>query len=171
MDFIINRYANVLSQDEYNTLKMIVKNLKWEYSGQSIEGSSGNKFWFSDLSGNPFFTDFFLERLQELTKNKYILDKVYANGQTLGQDGGWHTDSDFDNRYTFLYYYNDCMDISLIGDTYFKDDDDIPLAVSPVPNSAILFNHTIPHYGAAPKQAYNDLRVTIAFKLTELSTT
>jgi hypothetical protein len=46
-----------------------------------------------------------------------------------------------------------------------------PVAITPIPNSAVLFHHQYKHKGMAPRKGYNDLRVTIAFKLTEILTT
>jgi hypothetical protein len=118
---------------------------------------------------HPFFIEWLLE-IERLSNKKFKIDRLYANGQTLGQDGGWHVDSQLDSGYTFLYYLNDYDDVSLIGETYFMVDGE-PVAITPIPNSAVLFHHQYKHKGMAPRKGYNDLRVTIAFKLTELPTT
>jgi hypothetical protein len=69
-----------------------------------------------------------------------------------------------------LYYFNDVSELTLVGETYFMVDGE-PIAVTPIPNSAILFPHKFVHKGMAPRKGFNDLRVTIAIKLTEIKTT
>jgi hypothetical protein len=166
---MIHRYFDFLTQQKYNQLIKIVENLLWIYSGHSTNDTNSNRFWYSELMGHPFFTEW-LSEIERLSNKKFKIDRLYANGQTLGQDGSWHADSQFDSGYTFLYYLNDYDDVSLIGETYFMVDGE-PVAITPIPNSAVLFHHQYKHKGMAPRKGYNDLRVTIAFKLTELPTT
>jgi len=166
---MIERYFDFLTQEKYNQLIKIVEKLQWEYAGYSTTESNSNRFWYSELMEHPFFTEW-LSEIERLSNKKFKIDRLYANGQTLGQDGSWHADSEEDSGYTFLYYFNDGDDISLIGETYFMVEGE-PIAVTPIPNSAIIFPHKFVHKGMAPRKGYNDLRVTIAFKLTELPTT
>jgi hypothetical protein len=167
---MIERYFDFLTQEKYNQLTKIVEKLKWSYEGFSTPDKNSNRFWYCELMGHPFFTDW-LEEIQKLTNKKFKIDRLYANGQTLGQDGSWHVDSnDNENGYTFLYYFNDYDDVSLIGETYFVVDGE-PVGITPIPNSAVLFHHKYKHKGMAPRKGYNDLRVTIAFKLTEITNT
>lgn len=167
---MIERYFDFLTQEKYNQLVKIVENLQWVYSGYSTKDVTANRFWYSELMEHPFFVEW-LSEIEKLSNKKFKIDRLYANGQTLGQDGSWHVDS-FNNDvgYTFLYYFNDTDDISLVGETYFMVDGE-PIAVTPIPNSAVLFEHKYKHKGMAPRKGYNNLRVTIAFKLTELPTT
>lgn len=166
---MIQRYFDFLSQEKYNELTKIVEKLLWNYSGYSTAESNSNKFWYSELMGHPFFIEWVFE-IEKLINKKFTIDRMYANGQTLGQDGSWHTDSDKDSGYTFLYYFNDVTDITTIGETYFMVDGE-PIAVTPIPNSAILFPHKFVHKGMAPRKGFNGLRVTIAIKLIEITTT
>jgi len=166
---MIQRYFDFLSQEKYNQLKLIVDDLQWRYAGFSTPNTNSNRFWYSELMGHPFFVAW-LDEIERVTNKKFTIDRLYANGQTLGQDGSWHTDSEEGDGYTFLYYFNDADDISLIGETYFMVEGE-PIGLTPIPNSAIIFPHKFVHKGMAPRKGYNDLRVTIAFKLTEIQTT
>jgi hypothetical protein len=166
---MIERYFDFLTQEKYNQLTKIVEKLQWNYAGYSTNESNSNKFWYSELMNHPFFMEWLFE-IEKISNKKFKINRLYANGQTLGQDGSWHVDSEFDNNYTFLYYFNDSDDISLIGETYFIVDGE-PLGVTPIPNSAVLFHHKYKHKGMAPRKGYNDLRVTIAIKLTEITNT
>jgi hypothetical protein len=166
---MIHRYFDFLSQEKYNQLTKLIDEFRWTYAGFSTTNTNANRFWYCELMGHPFFTDW-LEEIQKLTNKKFKIDRLYANGQTLGQDGSWHNDSFEETGYTFLYYFNDTQDISTIGETYFMVDGE-PIAVSPTPNSAIIFPHKFLHKGMAPRKEYNTLRVTIAIKLTEITNT
>jgi hypothetical protein len=167
---MIQRYFDFLTQEKYNQLTKIVEKLQWNYAGFSTNESNANKFWYSELMGHTFFTEW-LSEIEKLSNKKFKIDRLYANGQTLGQDGSWHFDS-YNNEtgYTFLYYFNDFDDVSSIGETYFMVDGE-PVAITPIPNSAVLFHHKYKHKGMAPRKGYNDLRVTIAIKLTEITNT
>ena len=167
---MIQRYFDFLTQAKYDELIDIVQKLQWNYGGFSTRDTTANRFWYSELYGNPFFMEWVSE-IEWLSNKKFKIDRLYANGQTLGQDGSWHVDSrDNDAGYTFLYYVNDFNDVSLIGETYFMVDGE-PVAITPITNSAVLFHHRYEHKGMAPRKGFNDLRVTIAFKLTEIQTT
>jgi hypothetical protein len=167
---MIQRYFDFLTQEKYNQLIKIVEKLQWSYEGFSTYDKNSNRFWYSELMGHPFFTEW-LNEIEKVTNKKFKIDRLYANGQTLGQDGSWHVDShNTETGYTFLYYLNDYDDVSLIGETYFMVDGE-PVGITPIPNSAVLFKHQYKHKGMAPRKGFNDLRVTIAFKLTELPTT
>ena len=167
---MVIRYNHIFTSDEYRKLIELIKEFKWIYGGTSTTDSEASKFWYSELMGHPFFVDW-LDKIQKVTNKKFTINRLYANGQTLGQDGSWHVDShDTETGYTFLYYLNDYDDVSLIGETYFMVDGE-PVGITPIPNSAIIFPHNFKHKGMAPRKGFNDLRVTIAFKLTEIKTT
>lgn len=167
---MVFRYNDVLTPKEYKELLELIREFKWIYGGTSTIDSDASKFWYSELIDNAFFNGFFFNKIKEVTGKNFILKRVYANGQTWGQDGDWHRDSAESNGYTFLYYSNYSDDVSIIGETYF-DVNDEQLAVSPTPNSGILFHHSLLHKGMAPKRRFNDMRVTIALKLEEIPNT
>lgn len=166
---MIQRYFDFLSQEKYNQLSKLIDEFIWTYSASSTLDTYSNRFWYSELMDIPFFMEW-LHKIEDLTSKKFKISRLYANGQTLGQDGSWHSDSNNELGYTFLYYFNDSSDISLIGETYFMVDGE-PIAVTPIPNSAILFPHKFIHKGMSPRKGFNGLRVTIAIKLTEITTT
>lgn len=165
------QYFDILSDNEYNFCKKIIDNSKWRY-GHSSNGINGigNKFWKIDgLHNESFFIDVFVPKIEKLTGNIFKIQRIYANGHTFGQGGDWHTDSIGENDWTFLYYFNK-GDSSLIGETYFKDNNDtITNICVPTFNSGIFFRANIQHKGTPPKLEFNDLRITIAFKLTMIN--
>jgi hypothetical protein len=162
-----NQYFNILSKEEYSICKNIIDNSYWEYGHKSTPDSN-KKFWkIKKLQDQCFFNDLFMQKIKKLTNENLEVHRIYANGHSFGQDGEWHTDSDNDNDWTFIYYFNE-GDEKLIGGTYFRDENDnITDIASPIFNSGIFFKANIPHKGTSPLLEFNDLRITIAFKLSK----
>jgi len=162
------QYYNILLSEEYNICKKIIDNSFWKY-GQTSNLTSLHKFWMlPELEKHNFFSETFLYKIEELTNLKFKIHRIYANGQSLGQEGEWHKDSLDKDDYTFLYYFND-GDCDLIGNTDFADENDILIdSCKPVFNSGILFKSNINHRGSSQNINFNDLRITIAFKLKKI---
>jgi len=160
-----SQYFNILSEQEYSICKEIIDNSLWKY-GHLSRPTSSHKFWMiPSLTSYPFFNSIFIKKIEELTSNQFEIIRIYANGHTFGQEGDWHVDSKLENAWTFLYYFNK-GDSSTIGETYFKDEqDNITDIAKPTHNSGILFKSDLYHKGSSPKITFNDLRITIAFKL------
>ena len=162
---MIQKFNNFLNEQEYDKLSDILKNkIKWCYEGvTSIDND--DKIWYADLLQESYVTNTLFEKLKNLLNKDLSLIRVYANGQTFGLDGHWHQDSlPNHNEYTFLYYYTNHDDPSIIGETYFKRDNNYSCEL-PIPNSAVLFNGDVWHKGMGPKKEFKGLRITIAFKL------
>ena len=158
----IDQYFNFLDVSEFSRIS-IQKSEKWKYGGHSVPG--GNKFWYLDLMDDPFYSKYLKEKIERTVNAQLILDRVYANGQTFGQDGQFHQDSTEPKSYTFLLYTNliDCEIDSWGGETQFR----LPKflrSYQPIPNSAIFFNSNLWHRGLGPSRHVNDMRITIAWK-------
>jgi Rps23 Pro-64 3,4-dihydroxylase Tpa1-like proline 4-hydroxylase len=168
----VNRFMNFMTINEYNKVKCIVENEQWTAKGSSGPSAHNNiKFLYMDLSKYDLFTSYFLGKIRNLTGKNFILDRVYANGQWYGSDGSWHQDSAVPNTWTFLYYMNDIDEGDLDaygGCTEFREDDITIKGFKPLSNSAIIFNSNLFHRGMSPSRFCADMRVTIAWKLTEI---
>ena len=105
-----------------------------------------------------------------LLKRDYEIDLAYANGQTYGQSGEIHTDSDRPGDKTVLYYCNRHWQPDWQGETmfYVPDRTEIIRAVLPKPGRLVIFDANVPHAGRDPSRACPVMRVTIAFKLRAL---
>lgn len=157
------QYFDILSENEYLKCKEIIDNSLWKY-GQVSSPNSPHKFWMlENLHANSFFHNIFMEKIENLTNNKFEISRIYANGNTFAQEGDWHVDSYLDDAWTFLYYFNK-GDVSTIGETYFKHNNVMDVA-KPIFNSGVFFKSDIEHKGCSPKINFTDLRITIAFKL------
>ena len=93
--------------------------------------------------------------------------QVYANGQTYGQDGGFHIDDDRDGHYTFILYLSDIRpeNVNTIGGyTEFKFKNGVH-AIEPILNRGVFFDSKLLHRGLAPSRGSNILRISVAFKI------
>jgi hypothetical protein len=122
-----------------------------------------------ELQNETIFNTNVFERIIQTTSKHFELLRVYANGQTFGQDGDFHTDcscmnNDTCNHWTFLIYTS-----SIPGNTEFKIETEGSEGMSVIPfeNNAVLFKSNIVHRGLAPFDK-SGLRVTIAFKLRQI---
>jgi hypothetical protein len=158
-----------LTPQELKKVSDIIHKVGWEYKGRSSDTST--RFWFADLSKYSLLTDEIFEKIQINLKKKFKLHRVYANGQTYGQDGTFHIDDNRDNIYTFIIYLSDISptNVDIIGGfTQFKINNSI-VNVEPYMNRCIFFKSNIVHRGLAPSRMTDLLRVSIAFKLIDIT--
>lgn len=155
-----NFLEKVTQVDYYNKF---INTSGWAYTGYSVDPNL--RFWYLPLNNQPFFTNFMLDHIQKITNKKFLLNTVYANGQTHGQCGVTHIDSKLPNAYTFLYYLNPEWYPAWGGSTVLVKENKESQSCPFVPNRAILFRSDIPHFGSDPSSLYRGLRITIAFKL------
>lgn len=158
------KYNNVFaSQSELLEIYKILTSPNWEFTGKSISGS--NKiFWYMNLKDSEFFNNYFVEAVEKLTRKKFSVISIYANGQTYGLDSDFHVDTMKENAYTFLYYANTEWYKHWGGETVFDMGDKLEY-VYPLPNSAVFFQSNIYHYAKSPSRDCPLLRTTIALKL------
>jgi hypothetical protein len=160
------QYYNILSDDEFEYIQTLVKQPKWFYGRKSIkDDTNAIKFWQMNLNKDEFLKNKFLSKIEELSGFKFNIKQIVANGQTFGQDGSWHYDSHDYNDWTFVFYTNVIDNISLVGETLFKDENEEIYSVKPIPNSGVIFKSSTLHKGCSPKVEFNDMRITIAYKL------
>lgn len=167
----IEKYEDILSDMEYRHLEFLLENVvRWDLSGTSKKNDEVSnhvpQFWFANLLDIDFFSEKMFMKIKKSIGHNYQLNRVYANGQTFGQDGDWHQDCSDGTEYTFLYYFTKSDDLSLIGETYFKIDEEYQCII-PKPNTGIFFNGSLLHKGMSPKRNFMNMRITIAFKMTK----
>ncbi|KAA6429071.1 MAG: hypothetical protein FRX49_01181 [Trebouxia sp. A1-2] len=160
-------YSNILNFGELQYCQHLFANGAWKMTNWSGSKPTEKRFWFMDLQEDPMFTDTIFQRLRQLTGKDLELRNVYANGQTFGHDGDFHTDGQDASHWTFLIYTSEITDG---GFTLFR----IPgtkllSAVEPVRNTGVLFHAKLVHRGLAPSRECDAMRVSIAYKLRERS--
>lgn len=158
-------YHNVIPESHFYDEYMILRTgAGWRFIGNSNPGNDNIPFWYYDLSEKSFYTNFLFNRIQDITEQKYELEKVYANGQTYGLCGDVHIDSPNERAKTILIYMNPVWDVRWGGNTVLIHDNKSYTNI-PEPNTAISFNSNIPHYGSEPTRHCKELRITVAYKL------
>lgn len=174
-----NEFVNVLSREEFINVRRFIEGPGWQFGqysfnkpkdpDMSTEIVNRYPFWIMDLSNEPFFNTVLLKRIEEITFRKFKLIKVYANGQTYGQDGSWHYDSRAPNTWTFLLYMSDLDTMSEnAGETMFISKTESLTVVANMKNKGVLFPSSVVHRGMGPARNYSSLRVTVAWKLEEV---
>tara|TARA_R100000005_G_C4992671_1_gene199848 strand:+ start:674 stop:1171 length:498 start_codon:yes stop_codon:yes gene_type:complete len=154
---------NVFQPEHWDYIDNKLSQDNWGFGQTSIVGE-GYPFWIMYLKDDPFFTEILPEVIWQECGKRFAVDDVYANGQTFGLGGDFHQDH---SDYTFLIYANSEWDVLWGGRTLFKEglEDNNPLAITPLPRSAVLFNSKIYHYAESPTRECTTLRKTIAYKL------
>jgi len=156
------KYPGFLNQDEYDACVDILKETDgWDKSGTSL-GTMGKNFSNKSLNGHDIFANQILNKIRKRTGDDFVLKRVYANGQDIGEDGEFHQDDTDPDAWTFLLYMNTIEDG---GETEFQvGDDKTILRQKAILNTGILFKADILHRGLGPKSG-TETRITVAWKL------
>ena len=158
-------YRNILNLGELLYCQQLFDNGAWKMTNWSGSKPTERRFWYMDLQDDPMFSDTIFEKLKHITGKNFELRNVYANGQTFGYDGDFHTDGTEDSNWTFLIYASEVTDGGL---TVFRiHGQELLSAVEPNKNTGVLFKANLVHRGMAPSRDCDALRVTVAYKLRE----
>lgn len=163
---MIKKYFNLFENAEIDEIWKYLNSPNWEFWHKSNTNDT-NYFWHMNLEDHSFFTKDLFSKIKNHIGKNFSIDRVYANGQTFGLDGSFHTDSLDPNAYTFLYYPMRQWNVDWNGETIIIDPNDSVNYCIPIPNSAVCFPANWIHYGRSPSKKFVDLRVTIAYKLTK----
>lgn len=149
----------------------VLNNGKWEFGHKSNQSKAGIPFWAMNLDENILFNKTILRIIESKTGKKYVLNRVYANGQTYGQNGSFHIDNDDPNTMTFCLYV--CPEIHspteiVEGGLEFKLKelpDYMTLSIQSCHNRGVLFPSNYTHRGMSFGRFVEKLRCCIAWKL------
>jgi hypothetical protein len=164
-------FDNFLNQDELTMATSIISKNKWMW-GHVSNNEFGTPFWNMALNECDFFSKELKNVIEKHFNKKFNLKRVYANGQTFGQDGDYHPDDTSDNTYTFCLYLTDIKkkftDVAG-GYLYFK----LPgykynICFEPLFNRGIFFPSNYFHKSCAFNRYVMDLRICVAWKLEEV---
>lgn len=172
-------YDNFLTLEELEKCQEVVSRPAWKYGQYSQASPISTPFWMMTLTDDVFFNTYLLSKIEARTNKKFTIIRVYANGQTFGQDGTYHQDDVSDDTYTFCVYINKNITHETIdnigGEFIFK----IPITteklksehafsriiVEPIYNRGIIFPSYFFHKGLAFNRYNKGLRISIAWKL------
>jgi hypothetical protein len=165
---LYERFYDILTKEQHELCTKELETPTWVPAGGSQNEPNSIVFWYKELIDNVFFNEVFLRRIEFLTKKKFVIDRLYANGQSHGQPGSLHIDSENEQSWTFLYYANPHWNINWGGSTiFYKNEKEYDQALF-IPNTGIIFKSNILHAGLEPTKSFNYVRMTVAFKLTEI---
>ena len=174
---------NFFTKEIHQKISQLMDRPKWWLRG----GDRENRFWhMDDLQLEDYFSHYLFEIIQNKFEINTKIKRIYANGQTAGQNGTPHIDFSDDSSITFIYYPNlkwkfawgghltfldiryDSTDTSKIRkklneSIYFPTN--TTNSVSYVPNRGILFPSNIWHYAQPPNRTFTGLRTSLAYKL------
>ena len=166
-----------LTPEELQTCADAVKRPLWSFGQISQTSPVSTPFWMMTLTDDPFFSTHLKSKIETAANRKFSVQRIYANGQTFGQDGTFHQDDKTDDSYTFCIYTNKQITAETAddigGEFVFKipnhppnDDDPFSrIAVLPLYNRGILFPGAYFHKGLAFNRYCKGLRISSAWKL------
>ena len=164
---MLRAYDNFITNMEQSYIDGICNSGKWEWGHFSTD-SNAIKFWkISNLESDPFFSNHLMKRIEDVTGDKFEIERIYMNGHTACSQGNPHLDSNVDNGRTFLVYCNNTWVPEHGGYTTFIIDNEV-ITNYGYPRSALYFKNNVPHFATPISRAFNDLRVTLAFKLYKI---
>jgi hypothetical protein len=167
---------NFLENEELQTALNISKQLQWSFGHKSNhKDSHETPFWSCSLNDKTFFTDNVLKIIKKTFNKNFEINRVYANGQTFGQDGDYHIDDESEDCYTFVLYLHEIneVDVELAGGhIYFKLPNlQYKICYEPLLNRGILFPSSYIHRACSFSRYIMHLRTCAAFKLKEIKNT
>ena len=166
-------FDNFLESEELNNALDIIKSNTWIWGHQSDNTNYGSTpFWSMQLNDNDYFSGYLKNIIEKHFSKKFKLNRVYANGQTFGQDGSYHTDALTPNTYTFVLYLTNIekkyVDTAG-GYIFFKlPDKNYKICFEPLFNRGIFFPSNYLHKANSYNRYVMDLRICVAWKLEEI---
>ena len=163
-----------LTKDELDNCTYIIETMKWDFGHGSNSFTSDTDviYWNRDLIDNEYLSIYILKIIEKSFSKKFKINRLYANGQSFGQNGSFHFDDLTPNCYTFCLYLTDIakeyIDIAE-GYLYFSLPEHLhKICYEPKYNRGILFPSHYIHKANAFSRYIFDLRVVIAWKLEEI---
>ena len=172
----INIFDEFLTPDELEKCAETTSRPEWSFGQISRSSPIATPFWMMVLTSDAFFNTQLLSKIERAANKKFTVERIYANGQTFGQDGTYHQDGYADDSYTFCIYINkqitpETAD-NIGGEFVFKiprpsseDEAFSRIMIPPIYNRGILFPAHYFHKGLAFNRYNKGLRVSIAWKL------
>ena len=164
----------------------ILNNISWKFimlpfsfwesnMGRNFLENGITKFLFDFINENLFDKNLKVFYSSTNPENKYGegYPNVYFNGQTKGQDGNIHKDSEETNTFTLLYYpiplhqniENKQWNYNWGGELNFYNETDMIESILPIPNRLVVFNSNLLHRANAPSKYFTGgLRISLAYK-------
>lgn len=165
---------NFLEAEELKKALSIIQSKKWKFGHKSLhQDNSETPFWSTDLMEEPYFTDYVKELIEKQFQKKFEIVRIYANGQTFGQDGTYHVDDNGTDKYTFCLYLSEIekRDVEVAGGhIYFKfPDKKYQICYEPILNRGIFFPSNYRHKATSFSRYIMAMRICVTWKLRVLN--
>ena len=102
----IKIFDDFLTPDELEKCAEAVSRPQWKFGQISQTSPISTPFWMMILTDDVFFNTQLFAKIERAANKKFTVQRIYANGQTFGQDGTYHQDDVMDDGYTFCIYVN-----------------------------------------------------------------
>lgn len=178
MHYIMDKiqiFEHFLSEDDLCKCANILNQNTWKWGHVSMSGKGINTpFWQMDLINNEYFSQYLLSKIEKQVGLKFKLNRVYANGQTYGQNGSYHPDDLNPNAVTFCLYLTKINPDTIddVGGGFqvkLPGEDKYSIVIESMYNRGILFPSHYYHRGIAYSRYSPDLRLSVAWKLEIIS--
>ena len=159
---------NFINDEELQNVIDAIDRSSWKHNG--ISGLASATFWYAEMIQEATLGKQMLTKIEKTFGKKYTISRMYANGQTFGQDGSFHQDDPNDNAYTLLIYVSNITEENVEhigGFTQFKRDGKI-INVEPYKKRGLFFKSNLFHRGMAPSRICDMLRISFAIKVHEV---
>lgn len=162
---------NFLNDFDLKTLTEIINKKTYDSNHTSGKREFIVTSFFSIYNTEDYFLIYLKELIEEKLKRKFKLNRHYMHIQTFGLDGGYHTDDDGDNKFTFCLYITQLNneEIEKAGGNFLIK---IPntntiLSIDTFSNRALFFPSTYLHKGLGYLNNYSQTRLCITWKFEE----
>lgn len=163
---------NFLQKEELETISTKLSTKKWVFGHTSVKKTT--PFWAMELINDAYFTEYLKEIIEKTFSKKFRIIRVYANGQTPGQDGSFHTDSEDPNTFTACFYTNNVSfedNKNTGGNLVIKlPEKKYDISIEPRNNRLVLFPSNYLHRGLSFHFDIKEMRICIAWKMVDLTT-
>jgi hypothetical protein len=164
-----------LDNEELKTAMNKILDMKWSFGHKSLyDNAYETPFWSCALEHDEFFSVYIKQVIEKTFSKRFEIIRLYANGQTYGQDGIFHVDCENkSNKYfTFCLYLSNIKPeyIEIAGGhIYFKFPDlKYNICYEPVFNRGIFFPSGYEHKACAFSRYIMNMRVCVSWKLKEI---
>jgi hypothetical protein len=164
----IETYREFLTDEDLSYIEQKIAQPAWSCNHKSNDNPNSSVFWqMSGLDLDEFFSVYLLNKIKQVTKNNFTIERIYFNGHNACSQGYPHTDSDKENGRTFLIYCNRVWDLAFGGSTSFIIDNEVK-SFFPYPKSAVYFQSNYTHLANPISKDFKGVRITLAFKLNKI---
>lgn len=163
---------NFFNKHELSKIVELIDNKEWKYGHSSGTYEEFSPKFFAYYNLGDYFTEYIKEKLENIFQKKFKLDRNYMHIQSYGINGSYHIDTTLENTYTFCVYITDIADSEIgnaDGDFLLKiPNTNYVICIQTNMNRGIFFPSTYFHKGNAYNRYFNENRLCITWKLTEI---